>query len=194
MNSSNIKIDINNYLFYKFLNSLFLGLSVGSVFTLYTPLKPSIYSLGGIALAVGMLFVARIYPYIMNLKWFFRLSLFVELAILAVIIYFLLNPYRYFTALLIYVGYQVTFTFGSYLVRAETLAISGDKNLSNLDSAKQIGYLVGMLGSYIFYKVVENFYSISDKQEQVYSLHFILLLIELFIILFIFKSFNSKKL
>ncbi len=194
MNSSNIKIDINNYLFYKFLNSLFLGLSVGSVFILYTPLKPSIYSLGGIALAVGMLFVARIYPYIMNLKWFFRLSLFVELAILAVIIYFLLNPYRYFTALLIYVGYQVTFIFGSYLVRAETLAISGDKNLSNLDSAKQIGYLVGMLGSYIFYKVVENFYSISDKQEQVYSLHFILLLIEVFIILFIFKSFNSKKL
>ena len=191
MDSLNLKIDIKNYLIYKFLNSLFLGLSVGSVFVLYTPLKPSIYSLGGIALAVGMLLVARLYSYIMNLRWFFRFSLFVELVILAVVIYFLLNPYTYTTALLIYIGYQITFMFGSYLVRAETLAISGDKNLSNLDSAKQIGYLVGMLGSYIFYKVIESFYNITDKQEQVFNLHFILLFVEILIILFIFRSFRK---
>ena len=35
---------------YKFFNSLFLGLSVGAIFTLYAPLEPSIYSLGGVFL------------------------------------------------------------------------------------------------------------------------------------------------
>ena len=29
---------------YKFLNSLFLGLSVGAVFVLYTPLSPAVFS------------------------------------------------------------------------------------------------------------------------------------------------------
>ena len=32
---------------YKFLNSLFLGLSVGAVFVLYTPLSPAVFSAGG---------------------------------------------------------------------------------------------------------------------------------------------------
>jgi len=31
---------------YKFFNSLSLGLSVGAIFTIYTPLEPSVYSLG----------------------------------------------------------------------------------------------------------------------------------------------------
>ena len=38
---------------YKFLNSLFLGLSVGAVFVLYTPLSPAVFSAGGIGLALG---------------------------------------------------------------------------------------------------------------------------------------------
>jgi len=193
MQNSNLTIDIKNYTIYKLLNSLFLGLSVGSVFVLYTPLKPSIYSLGGIALAIGMLIIAKLYPYIMTMQWFFRFSLFVEFVILAVIVYFLLNPYTYFTALLIYIGYQITFTFGSYLVRAETLALESDEKLSRVDMAKQIGYLVGMLGSYIFYKVLENFYAISDKQAQVYDLHYVLLINELFIILFLVLSFKRVK-
>jgi len=193
MQNSNLTIDIKKYTIYKLLNSLFLGLSVGSVFVLYTPLKPSIYSLGGIALAIGMLIIAKLYPYIMTMQWFFRFSLFVEFVILAVIVYFLLNPYTYFTALLIYIGYQITFTFGSYLVRAETLALESDERLSRVDMAKQIGYLVGMLGSYIFYKVLENFYAISDKQAQVYDLHYILLINELFIILFLVLSFKRVK-
>ncbi len=47
------------------------GVSVGSIFILYTPLQPSIYSLGGIILALGMLFVAKWYDFLMNLKAFF---------------------------------------------------------------------------------------------------------------------------
>ncbi len=192
MKNSNLLIDIKNYTIYKFLNSLFLGLSVGSVFVLYTPLKPSIYSLGGIALAIGMLIIAKLYRYIMTMQWFFRFSLFVEFVILAVIVYFLFKPYTFTTALLIYIGYQITFTFGSYLVRAETLALESDEKLSRVDMAKQVGYLVGMLGSYIFYQVLEKFYNISDKQAQVYDLHFLLLLNELLIIWFLYRSFKRK--
>ena len=46
---------------YKFLNSLFLGLSVGAVFVLYTPLSPAVFSAGGIGLASGTLIVATQY-------------------------------------------------------------------------------------------------------------------------------------
>ena len=190
MQNGTLEINRNNYIIYKLLNSLFLGLSVGSVFILYTPLSPSIYSLGGIALALGMLFIARAYPYIMTIEWFFRLSLFVEVVILVVVIFFLLKPYTYSTALLIYIGYQITFTFGSYLVRAETLALKSDDNLKDVDSAKQIGYLIGMVASYLFYKFIENFYSIANKQDQVYNLHYLLLINELLIIIFLIKSFK----
>ena len=96
---------------YKFFNSLFLGLSVGAIFTLYAPLEPSIYSLGGVLLAVAMLIVARFYHTILNAKWFFRISLFVELVLLLAMLYFLYASYNYQTALILYIGYQVTYAF-----------------------------------------------------------------------------------
>ena len=108
---------------YKFFNSFFLGLSVGAIFTLYAPLEPSVYSLGGIVLAIGMLLVARMYHHILNAHWFFRISLFVEFVLLLAVLYFLLNQYNYQTALIMYIGYQVTFIFGAYLVRVETLLL-----------------------------------------------------------------------
>jgi hypothetical protein len=142
---------------YKFLNSLFLGVSVGTIFTLYTPLNPSIYSIGGIVLAIGMLFVARIYHHILNTLWFFRISLFIELVLLLAILYFLFNQYNYQTALIIYIGYQITFIFGSYLIRVETLLLKTDSLLTKLDTAKQLGYLLGMGISYIFYKIIAHY-------------------------------------
>ena len=175
---------------YKFFNSLFLGLSVGAIFTLYAPLEPSLYSLGGVILAMGMLLVARLYPYILNAQWFFRISLYVELILLVAILYFLLNQYNYQTALIMYIGYQATFVFGSYLIRVETLLLKTDENLTNLDTAKQLGYLFGMGLSYLFYKVLA-FQNITQNQEQVYLLHFILVVIELIIIGLIFKSFKK---
>ena len=63
---------------YKFLNSLFLGLSVGAVFVLYTPLSPTVFSAGGLGLALGTLIVATQYRRILVPRWFFRLSLAVE--------------------------------------------------------------------------------------------------------------------
>ena len=174
---------------YKFFNSLFLGVSVGAIFTLYTPLEPSIYSLGGVVLALGMLLVARLYHTILNTKWFFRISLFVEIVLLLAMFYFLSSPYTYQTALVIYIGYQITFIFGSYLVRAETLLLKTDTLLTRLDTAKQLGYLLGMGISYIFYKIIAH-YNITNNQDQVYYLHFMLIGIEMIVILLILKSFR----
>ena len=178
---------------YKFFNSLFLGLSVGAIFTLYTPLEPSIYSLGGVFLALAMLLVARLYNHILNAKWFFRISLFVEIVLLLAILYFLYNQYSYQTALLMYIGYQITFVFGSYLIRAETLLLKTDTLLTKLDTAKQLGYLLGMGISYLFYKMV-NIYNITDNQNQVYTLHFLLVGIEIIVIILILKSFHKTAL
>ena len=174
---------------YKFFNSLFLGVSVGAIFTLYSPLEPSVYSLGGIFLALGMLLVARFYHQILNADWLFRISLFVEVILLLAILYFLVNQYNYQTALIMYVGYQVTFVFGSYLIRAETLLLQTDILLTKLDTMKQLGYLFGMGVSYIFYKIL-SLQGIEDNQAQVYLLHYILVGIELIVIWLIIKSFQ----
>jgi hypothetical protein len=186
------KIIVRNFLYYKFFNSLFLGLSVGSIFILYTPLEPSIYSLGGIFLALGMLLIAKSYQKILTIEYFYKISLFVELIMLALISYFLIFSYSYTTALIIYIGYQITFVFGSYLVRAETLFLPKRFILSKLDIFKQSGYLVGMGVAYIFYKVLEYF-AITDKQLQVYDLHYLLLILEIMVVFLLIKSFKSKN-
>ena len=189
--SSDLRIIPREYIKYKFFNSLFLGLSVGAIFVVYTPLNPSIYSVGGIALAIGMLIVAKFYEKIMNIGYFFKISLLVEIVMLLIIAFFILNPYNYMSALMVYIGYQLTFVFGSYLIRAETMILKKDKLLSMVDSSKQIGYLVGMAGSYIFYKVLDKM-GISDKKDQVFDLHFLLFVCELGVIWFLLRSFRMK--
>ena len=181
-----------NFIKYKFFNSLFLGLSVGSIFTIYMPLKPSIYSVGGIILALGMLLIARVYTKIMTREWFYKISLFVEFVVLAMVLYFLMKPYLYMTALLVYIGYQTTFVFGSYLVRAETMI--GKKRLmfTFFDTAKQLGYLAGMVLSFVFYKVLDLGFDITVNSEKVYDLHFLLLICEVLVIWFLSRSFSKE--
>ncbi len=186
------KLSLRNFLYYKFLNSLFLGVSVGSIFTLYAPLEPSVYSLGGIVLALGMLFVAKLYRKILTLGYFFAILALVEAVILLAVLYFLFFSYSYASAFLFYASYQFTFIFGSYLMRAETLFLKKSMLLSLIDVTKQKGYLAGMLFSYLFYKFLEFAFVITDKEEQVYAMHFLLLIIQLFIIAFLVKSFNKK--
>jgi hypothetical protein len=190
MQNSNLKINPKEFIKYKFFNSLFLGLSMGSIFTIYAPLKPSIYSIGGVVLALGMILIAKFYEKILNIDYFFKISLLVELVILFMVSYYLLKPYGYVTALLVYSGYQLTFIFGSYLVRAETLLLKENTLLSKVDMAKQFGSLAGMLISYLFYKVLDNFYGITQNTQKVYNMHFLLLLTEVIIIVFIFRSFK----
>ncbi len=186
------KIYPRRYFYYRFFNSLFTGLSIGSIFTIYAPLKPSIYSVGGVLLAVGMLIVAKFYEKLMNLRIFFFVSLFVEIVILAVVVYFLFFPYGYSTALFVYSGYQLTFVFGSYLVRTETLFLRKKKILSLLDMFKQGGYLTGLILSFVFYRALENFLGITTNQEKVYYLHFLLVGVETVIIFSLLRSFKIR--
>lgn len=185
-------IKIRDFLQYKFLNSVFTGLAMGSVFTIYGALSPSIFSIGGIFLAIGLLIVAKYYTKILNRNSFYHISLGVEVVMLLMVGYFLLSPYNYTTALLVYIGYQISFMFGSYLVRAETVFFNRVKILSFLDVAKQKGYLVGLAVSYIFYEILK-YYGISDNQTQVYYLHFGLIFLEIAIIYFLWKAFWNKN-
>ena len=170
-----------------------MGLSIGSIFTIYTPLEPSVYSIGGIALALGMLLVATQYHKILTIKYFYRISLLVEIIILGVVISFLIFSYSYKIAMLVYLGYQITFVFGSYLVRGETLILRQDKLLKAVDIAKQSGYLSGLLFSYLFYEFVDYFFALTDNQSQVFYLHYPLLVIEVLVILSLIFSFRRSK-
>ncbi|HIO91180.1 MAG TPA: hypothetical protein EYG69_05355 [Campylobacterales bacterium] len=190
---SNLKLKPREFIKYKFFNSLFLGLSVGSIFTIYSPLNPSIYSIGGILLAIGMTVVAKFYEKILNIEYFFKISLAVEFIILFIVLFYLFKPFEYMTALLIYTGYQLTFMFGSYLLRAETLLLRKNKLLSLVDISKQLGNLSGMLISFLFYKVINQFFTITTNSDKVYAVHFILLLTELIIIYFISRSFITPN-
>ena len=193
MISRKLRINNRNFIKYKFFNSLFLGTSVGSIFTIYAPLEPSVYSLGGIFLALGMLFVATLYSKILKINYFYKISLFVELVILSVIIAFLLLSFNYQIALFVYIGYQLTFMFGSYLVRGETLIIKKDRLLTLIDVAKQFGYLLGLGASFLFYKFIEYQFQIIDNQTQVFYIHYFLLLIEIIVIILLVKSFEKFK-
>jgi putative membrane protein len=186
-------IEIRNYIKYKFLNSVFLGMSVGSIFTIYTPLEPSVYSLGGMLLAFSMLFVANFYHKILTVYYFFKISLLVELVAFCMVGYFLFFSYSYKSAFVVYAGYQLTFTFGAYLLRAETIFLKKRKILGFIDMTNQKGYLFGMLLSYMFYKILELGFDVIDKQTEVYDIHFLLLFVESLIIYFLIKSFKNKK-
>jgi len=176
------------FIAYKFVNALFMGLSIGTIISIYTPLNPSIYSLGGVALALGMLIVARMYDKLFTIEWFYRITLFVELVLLTMVLYFLNSNISYETALLIYIGYQLTFLFGSYLVRAETIFLNQTETLSDIDSFKQLGSILGMIISYFFYSYYEELSNI----EQVYTIHYPLLAIQILVIFFVLKSFVRK--
>jgi len=167
-------------------------LSIGSIFTIYAPLKPSVHSVGGVLLAVGMLIVAKFYEKLMTLRIFFFIALFVELIILILVFYFLIRPYTYSTALFVYAGYQLTFVFGSYLVRTETLFLRKKKLLSLVDMYRQAGYLVGLVVSFIFYRSLEAFFMVKTNQEKVYDIHFILLFVEVLIIVLLIRSFRIR--
>ena len=193
MISRKLRINNRNFFRYKFFNSLFLGTSIGSVFTIYAPLDPSVYSVGGIVLAASMLIVATLYSRILNVNYFYKISLFVELVILSVIVAFLLLSFNYQIALFVYIGYQITFMFGSYLIRGETLLLKKDRLLTLVDVAKQLGYLIGLALSFLFYKFIEYQFQIIDNQTQVFYIHYLLLIIEIIVIIFLVKSFEKFK-
>lgn len=188
-----MKLNNKVFLAYKLLNSSFTGLSVGVIFAIYQPLDPSIYSIGGMVLAAGMLVIAKFYDKLLNIKSFFRISILVETLMLLTIITFLLLQYSLTSALLIYMGYQLTFIFGGYLVRAETLVAKDKELLGKIDVNKQIGYLVGLGASFLFYKVLEYGFEITDSKTQISILHYFLISLQILIILLLLKSFTKEN-
>ncbi|MDG2460568.1 MAG: hypothetical protein P8M73_06785 [Luminiphilus sp.] len=179
---------------YKFMNSLFFGLSVGAVFVLYTPLSPAVFSAGGVGLAFATLAVATQYSRILTPAWFFRSSLAVELVTLSGVAAVLLFPVDTPLALFVYIGYQVTFALGSYLVRCETLLMGSVEQLRKLDVAKQAGYLLGMAGAWAAYSCLEQVADVTDRTEQVVSLHALLVVVEALVVLTLWQAFNRQLL
>ncbi|MEK9792190.1 MAG: hypothetical protein VW317_05740 [Halieaceae bacterium] len=179
---------------YKFLNSLFLGLSVGAVFVLYTPLSPAVFSAGGLGLALGTLIVATQYRRILVPAWFFRLSIAVELITLSGVTAVLVLPIALPLALFVYIGYQITFSLGNYLVRCETLLMGSVEQLRQLDIAKQAGYLLGMASAWAIYTGLEHWLMVSEETAQVVSLHWVLWGLEVMVLGALWGAFNRDQL
>ena len=188
-----MKLKKQYFLWYKLLNSSFTGLSVGIIFTIYKPLEdPSIYSIGGIVLACSMLIIAKFYEKLLNIRKFFQISIGVELVMLITLLVFMSLQYTVTSALLVYIGYQFTFIFGGYLIRAETLVAEDKKLLKHIDISKQLGYLLGLGASFLFYKTLEYGFNISEAEVQIRILHYFLAFLQSAIILFLVNSFSWK--
>lgn len=188
LNSSTL--NFSWFLAYKFFNSLFLGLSIGAVFTLYEPLSPATFSAGGVGLALATMVIATQYHRIFDPWWFFRLSLGVEVIILLGVIGVLIYPIEQPLALFIYLGYQITFALGSYLVRCETLLVVEQRRLTQLDVTKQIAYLIGMGASWAAYLVMEDHFAVADKASQVVAIHGPLVIVEAAVIACLVLAFR----
>ena len=188
-----MKLRENYFLWYKLLNSSFTGLSVGILFTIYQPLTdPSIYSLGGIVLAAAMLIIAKFYDKLLNIRKFFQISMGVELVMLMTLLLFMALQYTFTSALLVYMGYQFTFIFGGYLVRAETLVAKDKELLGKIDINKQLGYLLGLGASFLFYKSLEYGFELTDAKTQISILHYFLVVLQCFIIVLLSMSFRKS--
>lgn len=190
-NRLSMKLVEKNFLIYKLLNSSFTGLSVGIIFTIYEPIDLEVYSVGGMVLAGAMLVVAKFYERLLNIKSFYRISLLVEAVMLFTVISFLVLGFSLTSALLIYCGYQLTFIFGGYLVRAETLVTHRKELLSKIDVNKQIGYLVGLGASFLFYKMLDMGLEITDHKEQIILLHYFLIILQSIILMLVISSFKK---
>ena len=190
-NRLSMKLVEKNFLIYKLLNSSFTGLSVGIIFTIYEPIDLEVYSVGGMVLAGAMLVVAKFYERLLNINSFYWISLLVEAVMLFTVISFLVLGFSLTSALLIYCGYQLTFIFGGYLVRAETLVTHRKELLSKIDVNKQIGYLVGLGASFLFYKMLDMGLEITDHKEQIILLHYFLIILQSIILMLVISSFKK---
>lgn len=188
---SKLKINFRKYIYYKFFNSLFLGVGIGSFISQYNPIKISEIAILGILFSVLSILIAKVYTKIMFQQYFYIILLFVEFVMLFWMTFFLLFEFSYKIALLIYISRSVTFLFGDYLGRAETHLVKRKQIFSFIDINRQMGLIIGMIIAVIFYYILEKVYFISDNQSQVYYIHFFLYIIELLIIYLLVKSFRK---
>lgn len=191
--AAELKINNKAFIRYKFFNSLFFGIAIGSYVTQYEPLKIVDFPIMGIIFSLLAIPIAMMYKKIMTINYFYQFSLFVEAIMMIWIIAFLMDPFSYQIALLIYIARQVTFLFGDFLGRAETIFIKKTEILSSIDVAKQLGAISGMIISVVFYKILEHKFFITENEPQVFYIHFLLCIIEISIILLLVKAFQKIK-
>ncbi|CAM2832349.1 hypothetical protein [Helicobacter burdigaliensis] len=180
------------YYLYKFSNSLFSGVALGTIFTIYSPLPPKVYSIGGILLALCAFILTLFYTQLIKEKPYKKILVFIEIIPFLYVLAFLLFPNTFKGAILVYSLYQLSFIFGDYLVRSETLIFHQKEILANFDKLKQSGYLAGLFLAFCFYFILESL-EIKDKILQVYYLHFALLLIQCFVFITLIISLNKRN-
>ena len=190
---SKYTIDVKSFISYKFINTMFFGISIGSYVTQYKPIKIEDFPVMGIAFSVLTIPIALLYKRIMTIDYFFMILLLVETIMLFWMIFFLLDPFSYSVALLIYISRNVIFLFGDFLGRAETLFLKKTNILSKIDILKQVGGILGMILSVIFYKWIETSFLIFDNQTKVYYIHYLLLFLQIIIIFLVIRSFKKMS-
>ena len=68
------------------------------------------------------------------------------------------------------------------------------QQLRKLDVAKQTGYLLGIGDAWAVYAGVEDFATIDDRVEQVVSLHWVLAVVEIMVLVALWRAFNRDQL
>jgi hypothetical protein len=183
-------INTRAYITYKLLNSLYAGAAMGSVFIIYASLPPSLFSFGGIVLALGGWVIAFYYVRLVRFGTFFSVGLSVEVATFMMTLMFLVFNTSAWIAFFIYSVYQFIFLFGNYLVRAETKLFAKTALFSIFDRAKQIGYLAGLGFSFIFYELL-GYYGNKSSYSQIFYLYFGLLSIQAVVLFVYLRAFKK---
>lgn len=188
-------VTLKPYIQYKFINSVFGGLSTGAVFVIYGILKPSVFSIGGLILSLGILLVAKYYNFLMRMRAYFWTTVLTEIIVLIAMLLVLLIPRGEFLALAYYSLFNLIFIFGTYLMRYESNLFKNSKALMAIDSAKQTGNLLGLALSWMFYESLRIFNPASAENQswdQVYKLHWILVGVQLLTLLACLRSFKKS--
>ena len=75
----------------------------------------------------------------------------------------------------------------------QQLHLESKELLGKIDVNKQLGYLIGLGLSFVFYKILELGYDISDSQIQIIILHYFLISLQILIIILLLNSFKFKQ-
>ena len=155
--ASHPALRLKPFVAYKSVNAFFQGVWGTAYVALMAPLPPEAFSAGPLAFSVGPLLVALAYSRLLNLRWFFRISVSVEVIALLSVVAVLLYPQSFLLAAGVYLGFQLALIFLRLLgpdkagLRAPTIALDikqNPKDVTNKLAQKGI-----MAGSGDFYAV-----------------------------------------
>ena len=116
------KLQINNRAFikYKFFNSLFFGIAIGSYVVQYEPLKIVDFPIMGIIFSLLAIPIAMLYTKIMTMNYFYKFSLFVEIIMVPyVLLYHLIVLFTYFNRFNISYNLYVCHVCRYYMAKSE---------------------------------------------------------------------------